>query len=67
MLDAISPPPTSESIDITVTVRGLHRWKLAPVIKRSRDNLPNPTTGADPYKPTNGPAIDDLMDLFKFQ
>jgi hypothetical protein len=21
---------------------------------------------SDPYKPTNGPAIGDLMDLFKF-
>ena len=34
--------------------------------QRSRDNLPNPMTGADPYKPTNGPAIGDLMDLFNF-
>jgi phospholipase C len=42
-------------------------WSLQPIITRSRNNLPNPTTGADPYKPTNGPAIGDLMDLFKFQ
>jgi len=42
-------------------------WSVPPVTKRSRDNLPNPTTGADPYKPTNRPAIGDLMDLFKFQ
>ena len=41
-------------------------WGVSPITKRSRDNLPNPTTGADPYKPTNGPAIGDLMDLFKF-
>ncbi len=41
-------------------------WRLQPITKRSRDNLPNPQTGADPYKPTNGPAIGDLMDLFKF-
>ena len=41
-------------------------WSLPTVTKRSRDNLPNPTTGADPYKPTNGPAIGDLTDLFKF-
>jgi phospholipase C len=41
-------------------------WNVPPITKRSRDNLPNPTTGADPYKPTNGPAIGDLMDLFKF-
>jgi phospholipase C len=43
-------------------------WKLKPITHRSRDNLPNPTqTGADPYKPTNGPAIGDLMDLFSFK
>jgi len=41
-------------------------WKVPPITKRSRDNLPNPVTGADPYKPTNGPAIGDLMDMFKF-
>ncbi len=42
-------------------------WGVPPITKRSRDNLPNPTTGADPYKPTNGPAIGDLTDLFNFQ
>ena len=42
-------------------------WNIPPLTKRSRDNLPNPTTGADPYKPANVPAIGDLMDLFKFQ
>ena len=41
-------------------------WKLPPVTTRSRDNLPNPVTGADAYKPTNGPAIGDMMDLFQF-
>jgi phospholipase C len=41
-------------------------WGVPPITKRSRDNLPNPTSGADPYIPTNGPAIGDLMDLFKF-
>ena len=41
-------------------------WTVPPITKRSRDNLPNPTTGADPYKPTNGPAIGDLTDLFNF-
>jgi phospholipase C len=41
-------------------------WNVPPITKRSRDNLPNPTTGADPYKPTNGPAIGDLTDLFDF-
>ena len=42
-------------------------WNVPPITKRSRDNLPNPTAGADPYKPTNGPAIGDLMDLFTFK
>src|SRR5215472_14261192 len=41
-------------------------WSVPPITKRSRDNLPNPTTGADPYEPTNGPAIGDLKDLFRF-
>jgi phospholipase C len=41
-------------------------WNVPPITGRSRDNLPNPTTGADPYKPTNGPAIGDLTDLFSF-
>ena len=42
-------------------------WSVPPITKRSRDNLPNPVTGADPYRPTNGPAIGDLTDLFNFQ
>jgi phospholipase C len=41
-------------------------WNVPPISNRSRDNLPNPVTGADPYKPTNGPAIGNLMDLFQF-
>jgi phospholipase C len=41
-------------------------WNVPPITNRSRDNLPNPTTGADPYRPTNGPAIGNLMDLFNF-
>ena len=42
-------------------------WNVPPITGRSRDNLPNPVTGASPYEPTNGPAIGDLMDLFKFK
>ena len=42
-------------------------WTVPPITKRSCDNLPNPITGADPYRPTNGPAIGDLTDLFNFQ
>ena len=41
-------------------------WNVPSVSGRSRDNLPNPVTGANPYVPTNQPSIGDLMDLFKF-
>jgi phospholipase C len=34
---------------------------------RSRDNLPNPKmTSANPYVPTNMPAVGDLFDMFDF-
>ncbi len=40
-------------------------WGLAPLSNRSRDRLPNPITDArNPYIPTNGPAIGDLMNIF---
>jgi phospholipase C len=42
-------------------------WGLAPLSARSRDNLPNPITGArNAYVPANQPAITDLMQLFDF-
>jgi phospholipase C len=42
-------------------------WNLPPISARSRDNLPNPVAAAaDPYVPTNGPAIGDLTDMFSF-
>jgi phospholipase C len=41
-------------------------WGLGPITSRSRDNLPNPLTAANPYVPVNSPAIGDLMDLFDF-
>jgi len=42
-------------------------WGLAPLSHRSRDNLPNPISSRrDPYVPTNGPAIGDLIDMFRF-
>ncbi|HEV2100852.1 MAG TPA: alkaline phosphatase family protein [Stellaceae bacterium] len=41
-------------------------WKVPPISNRSRDNLPDPVSGANPYVPTNQPAIGDLMDLFNF-
>lgn len=43
-------------------------WRLKPLSKRSRDNLPNPTAlSSAPYFPTNSPAIGDLMDMFQFR
>ncbi len=42
-------------------------WGLSPITARSRDNLPNPVqTAANPYVPTNSPAIGDLTDDFAF-
>ncbi|WP_316205405.1 alkaline phosphatase family protein [Bradyrhizobium sp. SZCCHNS3004] len=41
-------------------------WRLGTLSSRSRDNLPNPITGRNPYIPVNAPAIGDLMDLFRF-
>ena len=43
-------------------------WRLAPLSKRSRDNLPNPiSASANPYQPTNKtPAVGDLTTLFAF-
>jgi acid phosphatase len=42
-------------------------WKLGKISARSRDNLPNPVhTDADPYVPTNIPAIGDMMNMFNF-
>jgi phospholipase C len=43
-------------------------WRLPPLTERSRDNLPNPrATESNPWVPRNGPAIDDLFDLFHFE
>jgi phospholipase C len=42
-------------------------WGLPTISDRSRDNLPNPVaTAGNPYVPANAPAIDDMMDFFKF-
>lgn len=43
-------------------------WRLRPLSKTSRDNLPNPVASStSPYVPTNGPAISDLMSMFDFE
>lgn len=45
-----------------------YNWRVAPLTKRSRDNLPNPqTSSTNLYVPTNQPAIGDLTDLFIFK
>jgi phospholipase C len=42
-------------------------WSLPTITTRSRDNFPDPTAApANPYVPTNGPALDDLWSLFTF-
>ncbi len=42
-------------------------WRLPPISGRSRDNLPNPVTApGNPYVPVNGPAIGNLMTMFRF-
>lgn len=41
-------------------------WHLAPLAPNSRDNLPNPKPGRNPYIPANRPAIGNLMTLFDF-
>jgi acid phosphatase len=44
-----------------------YNWGLPKLSNRSRDNLPNPVaTAEDPYRPTNGPAVGDLLTLFAF-
>jgi phospholipase C len=42
-------------------------WGMSALSARSRDHLPNPIEdAADPYVPTNRPAIGDLRSLFQF-
>ncbi len=53
--------------DHVSTLKFIERnWKIPPVTSRSRDNLPDPQTGANPYIPTNSPALGDMFDLFSF-
>ncbi|HJU16257.1 MAG TPA: alkaline phosphatase family protein [Stellaceae bacterium] len=42
-------------------------WNLPPIGDDTRDTLPNPiANGANPYAPTNAPALSDLMTMFDF-
>ena len=43
-----------------------YNWNLNPLSKRSRDNLPNPSTNRYARAPSNQPAIGDLTSLFSF-
>jgi phospholipase C len=44
-----------------------HNWGLPTIAADTRDNMPNPiTTKANPYAPTNAPAITDFMPFFRF-
>jgi phospholipase C len=53
--------------DHVSTLKFIERnWGLRPITGRSRDNLPNPLVGDNPYIPVNSPAIGDLWDLFDF-
>jgi acid phosphatase len=72
-LIAVSPFAKAGNVDHTYydhasILKFIERnWRLAPLSKRSRDNLPNPLADpADPYVPANRPAIGDLMNLFDF-
>jgi phospholipase C len=69
----ISPYVRPGSIDHTYSDHGSilkfieANWGLRPLSSRSRDNLPNPIASAsNPYIPSNGPALGDLMSLFDF-
>jgi len=55
----------SDHVSLTKFIE--RNWGLAPLTSRSRDNFPNPkATKANPYVPTNTPALDDLFDAFNF-
>jgi acid phosphatase len=69
----ISPFVKPGTIDHTYSDHGSilkfieKNWGLAPLSPRSRDNLPNPIAASgNPYVPTNGPALGDLMTVFDF-
>jgi phospholipase C len=73
VLIAVSPFARKGTVDHTYADHASvlkfieHNWRLKPLSKRSRDNLPNPRTLAhEPYFPRNAPAIGDLTTMFKF-
>ncbi len=73
MLIAVSPFAKKGFVDHTYAdhasiLKFIERnWGLSPLSARSRDNLPNPVVRvAEPYFPSNSPAIGDLMEIFEF-
>jgi phospholipase C len=43
-------------------------WALPTISSRSRDNMPNPVTNQNnPYVPTNGRSVSDMMAAFNFK
>lgn len=69
----VSPYSKGGHVDHTYTdhvsiVKFIERnWGLAPITKRSRDNLPDPVQRpSNPYVPVNSPAIGDLFQMFDF-
>jgi len=73
-LMVISPYAAAGHIDHTYYDHGSilkfieANWSVPPMSSRSRDNFPNPIASKDnPYIPTNGPAIGDLMRMFDFK
>ncbi len=59
---------THEYSDHVSIIKFVERnWGLGTITSRSRDNDPDPIATADnPYVPVNGPAIDDLFNMFTF-
>jgi phospholipase C len=41
-------------------------WRLKPLTRRSRENLPNQIHRHDAHVPDNMPAVSDLFDMFDF-
>ena len=72
-LIAVSPYARAGHVDHTYSdhasiLKFIERnWDLPPLSGRSRDRLPNPLPGPDPYIPANRPALGDLMGLFDFK
>ena len=69
---AVSPYTQPGHIDHTYTDHASilkfieANWGIGTIGRHTLDTLPNPHTSGNPYLPTNGPAIGNLMTLFDF-